>query len=117
LALVLFLAAQIGSGTIAQTVSRADSPSARLHAAMVLCVGAKHAAPDSPAPVRHHMSDPALAALSGDILQPVALLQEEWTVPPTSHGLIRWIVLPPACGPPARFAGFAYPTGPPYRLI
>ncbi len=117
LALVLFFAAQISSGTIARTITPTGSPLAALQAAMVLCVGAKHSAPDRPAPVHHHVSDTALAAHSSDAFQPAALLQSDGAVPPASHGLSAWTVLPPACGPPARFAGIAYPTGPPDRLI
>jgi len=113
LALVLFLAAQLGSGTIARTIGPADA----LHAAMVLCVGAKHSTPDAPAPGHHHLSDPALAAQNSDAVQPAALLQAYGTLPLPSHSLIRWAVLPPACGPPARFTSFAYPTGPPDHLI
>jgi hypothetical protein len=114
---VLFFAAQIGSGTLAQSITPPGSPRATLHAAMVLCVGAKHSAPDGPAPVHHHMSDAALVAFGSDALQPAALLHSDAAIPPSSHRLIRWTVLPPACGPPASFAGIAYPTGPPDRLI
>jgi hypothetical protein len=114
---VLFLAAQIASGSIAQAAGPADSALAKLHAAMVLCIGAKHSLPDAPAPPHHHLTDPSLAAHSSDGLQPAALLQSEGILPPPSCGLVSWRVLPPACGPPARYTGFADPTGPPDRLI
>ena len=117
LALVLFLAAQIASGTTAQASGPADSPLARLHAAMVLCIGAKHSTPDAPAPLHHHLSDTALAAHSTNAAQPAALLQSEGILPPPSCGVVCARVVPTACGPPARFTGFAYPTGPPDRLI
>jgi hypothetical protein len=116
LAIVLFMAAQISAGTVARTVSPADYPAAMLHAAMVLCVGAKHSPPDGPAPLHHHVPDPALAAASFGAAQPAALPQSGGTIPPFSQCLICWVVVPPACGPPARFAGHACPTGPPDRL-
>jgi hypothetical protein len=117
LALVLFFAAQISSSTIARTISPPGSPLAALQAAMVLCVGANHSAPDHPAPVHHHVPDTALAAYNSIAFQPAALLHSDGTVLPASRGLSAWTILPPACRPPARFAGIAYPTGPPDRLI
>jgi hypothetical protein len=112
-ALVLFLAAHISAATLARTATAADTPLAALHAAMVLCVGEKHSAPDRPAPVHHHIADPALAAQCSDAMQPAALLQSDGTLLAPSHRPIRWAVLPPACAPPVRFTGFATPTGPP----
>jgi hypothetical protein len=116
-ALVLALAAHLTSGALAAPDRPADTPSGRLAAVMVLCVGGNHHGSDGQAPIHHHLPGPAIASVLHHFSQHAAIVDEFSSVAPAGGILAVWTGLPEARGPPVRDAAGFYPTGPPSHLI
>jgi len=109
-AFALAIACQIGSGALAMP---GQPPRTALAAAMVLCLGGTHAGKDGQPPAHRHLPELAIAAISHHHVQPAAILDEDWVLPPPPASLVSWTGLPNSHAPPAGGAAAFYPTGPP----
>jgi hypothetical protein len=111
LVVALALACQVAAGAIAQPASPGDAALSALAAASVLCQSGHGAGKGAPAPVHHHLAEPALAATfhlfaatldsAGPELPGPAVLRLGRRTPAAARA------------PPKPFSATPYPTGPP----
>jgi hypothetical protein len=105
------IACQVSAGALAQPSGPGDATLTALAAASVLCQSGHGPGKGAPAPVHHHLNDPAIAG-SAHVFAA--------TMGPASPALPGPSVLRVGRGtpgaaraPPLHFAATPYPTGPP----
>jgi hypothetical protein len=111
LVLALALACQVSAGAIAQPSAPGDAALSALAAASVLCQSGHGAGKGAPAPVHHHLTEPAIAGTAHLF---AATLGAAGPALPGPSVLRLWRGAPGAArAPPRHFAATPYPTGPP----